>query len=321
MPKRLWITWEVQRRNRTMSKMLGASLHELILDVPAWRRYPVLIVRTIGLICRTKPEIIFSQNPSLVLAGLSVLMGKLLGCPVIIDAHNAGLYPLEGRYTLLTKLATFINRHASMVIVSNDQLKQSVEISGGTAFSIPDPIPEIPCYKKAELPEDKFNIVFVCSWSDDEPYEEVLRAAIAVDHPVRIYLTGNSRGRHLKYSAELTENTVLTGFLSNEDYDALICNCDAMMVLTKREDCLVCGAYEGVAVEKPLILSATNSLRSYFNKGCVYTNNTQHGIMLAIDKVISEKAMLLQDIKELKTNLELDMENTMREFEQRLHRI
>ena len=78
MTRRIWITWEVQRRNITMSKILGASLHEFIVDAPAWRRYPVLIARTIRLIWRTKPEIIFSQNPSLVLAGLCV-DGKVIG--------------------------------------------------------------------------------------------------------------------------------------------------------------------------------------------------------------------------------------------------
>ena len=70
MPERLWITWEVQRRNRSMSKVLGAELYELVLVAPFWWRYPVLVIKTINLIWRTRPQIIFSQNPSLVLAAV-----------------------------------------------------------------------------------------------------------------------------------------------------------------------------------------------------------------------------------------------------------
>ncbi|MDH5767195.1 MAG: hypothetical protein OEZ38_14365, partial [Gammaproteobacteria bacterium] len=148
MSKRIWITWEIQRRNRSMSKILNASLHELVFEAPAWRRYPVLIVKTVALIRKNRPEIIFSQNPSLVLAGLTVFVGKLLSIPVIIDAHNAGLFPLEGKIPLLNKIAAHINNQAYMVIVSNDKLKDYVQNRGGKAFVVPDPVPEINCPQK-----------------------------------------------------------------------------------------------------------------------------------------------------------------------------
>jgi glycosyltransferase involved in cell wall biosynthesis len=321
MSRRIWITWEIQRRNRSMSKMLDASLHELILDGPVWRRYPVLIIKTIGLVWRTSPEIVFVQNPSMILAGLSVLISRLFNVRVIIDAHNAGLFPMEGQYKILNKVARFINKKALLVIVSNDSLVPHVENNGGKAFAIPDPVPAISCFKKTRLTTDKFNILFVCSWSDDEPYVEVLHAANMINQPVRIFITGNSKGRHLKYSADLLKNVILTGFLSNEDYDALLCSCDAVMVLTTREDCLVCGAYEGVAVGKPLILSGTNSLRTFFNKGCIYTNNTRQEIALAMSGAISKNALLSKEVRELKIDLALNMDNTMRAFQQRLLKV
>ena len=143
MPERLWITWEVQRRNRSMSKVLGAELYELVLVAPFWWRYPVLVIKTINLIWRTRPQIIFSQNPSLVLAAVSVLMGKLLRTSVVIDAHNAGLFPAENRSPWLNKLARVINNRADMVIVTNSALKDYVENGCGRAYVFPDPIPDI----------------------------------------------------------------------------------------------------------------------------------------------------------------------------------
>lgn len=322
MSARIWITWEIQRRNRSMSKILNASLHELIYDGPFWRRYPVLAIRTIGLIMRNRSSIVFAQNPSLMLAVLSVSLGHLFNISVIIDAHNAGLYPLDGRSRLLTKIATWVNRHASMVIVSNDSLKATVEGYGGKAISIPDPIPDIDCKQGGSLPArltgDRFDIVLVCSWADDEPYLEVLEAAHSVDSSVRIYMTGNSKGRHLKNGSDMPENVVLTGFLSQDDYDALICGCDSIMVLTTREDCLVCGAYEGVAVEKPLILTGTRALIEYFNQGCAYTDNTVNGIAEAVDKVVNEHGKLAQAVTALKSDLQVNMDSIISDFEKSL---
>lgn len=300
MAKRLWITWEVQRRNRSMSQMLGAQLHEIVFEASAWCRYPVLIVRTIALIWRVRPEIIFSQNPSLVLAGLSVTIGKFLNTPVVIDAHNAGMFPLEGKSKVLNVLAKYINNGAASVIVSNVKLQAYIEENGGSAYVIPDPIPTIECKKSVEMTEDIFKVVFVCSWAEDEPYMEVIAAAHGVASSVRIYITGNSKGRHVVTDGELPENIELTGFLSIDEYEALLCACDAVMVLTTREDCLVCGAYEGVAVEKPLILSNTASLKQYFNQGSVYTENIESKICEAINSVVTSNEHLECEVKEFK---------------------
>lgn len=302
MSKRIWITWEVQRRNRSMAGALNATLHELVLNATAWQRYPVLILKTISLVWRTRPELVFSQNPSIVLSVLMITLGKILSIPVVIDAHNAGLFPAEGKYHLLNKVASFINNRALFVIVSNLKLKAYVEENGGSAFVIPDPIPEMGCLQSYKFSHDAFNIVYVCSWADDEPYREVIEAARHLDKTVCIYMTGNSKGRHSHQGSELPENVVLTGFLSNDEYDALLCSCDSVMVLTTREDCLVCGAYEGISVEKPLILSNTASLKQYFEKGCIYTENTVAGICKAINKMLQTKDKLAVDIRDYKVS-------------------
>lgn len=328
MQKRLWVTWEVQRRNRSMSTMLGATLHELVLDAPSWRRYPVLMVRTIWLYARSRADLIFAQNPSLILAGLTVLMAKLMRTPVIIDAHNAGLFPLEGRSRLLNALARRINNMADRVIVSNAQLQHFVENSGGKAAVIPDPMPDITCGStdtgpadtgpedaEQEVTETGFEVVFVCSWADDEPYREVIDAVRGLPEHIRVYMTGNDKGRAQSQGAELPSNIVLTGFIPDAEYDALICGCDAVMVLTTRDDCLVCGAYEAAAIGKPMILSDSSALRNYFDQGCIYAQNSASGIRQAITQMIEQQASLRQDIVVFKRRAESDMSDRLQQFE------
>lgn len=318
MCTRIWLTWEIQRRNRSLSEKMGAALHELVCDAPWWKRYPLLIIKTIILIRKIRPDIVFVQNPSLLLAGLVVGMGKLINMVVVVDAHNAGLFPIEGKYNFLNKLAAFINGHAKLVIVTNEQLKKYVEKNGGIAVSIPDPIPKIPCVHYAHLPTNLFNILFVCSWAEDEPYKEVILAAQELKENVRIYITGDSKGMHKNAISEIPLNIELTGFVSEQEFEALLCASDAVMVLTKRENCLVCGAYEGVAVKKPLILSDTNALRTFFDRGCVYTKPTVGAIVSAIESVVQDHSELRVEIEKFNEIAEREVSHKISNFKKTL---
>ena len=60
-----------------------------------------------------------------------------------------------------------------------------------------------------------------------------------------------------------------------DEYVSMLYSVDATIDLTNRENCLVCGAYESVAAGKPMILSKTQALMEYFNKGAVYVEHTQ----------------------------------------------
>lgn len=83
---------------------------------------------------------------------------------------------------------------------------------------------------------------------------------------------------------------ILTGFIPEKEYVELLISVDATMVLTCREDCSVCEAYETVAVEKPMILSNTNALGNYFRRGVIYAEQTAESTQKAILEVIAKKA-------------------------------
>lgn len=280
----VWFTWNTQRRNETLSASLGATLVEFKSDASNWIRYPYLSVKTLYVFLKKRPSLIFAQNPSLFLACLASLIGKVSNVPVVIDAHNAGLYPLEGKFDILNKIAMKINAMADVVLVSNDELKHYLEDNAVRSFAIPDPMPEINAKPTYNLDKGKYNVVFVCSWASDEPYKNVIEAASMLEDSVCIYITGNGGKSVGDIKGMLNRNVVLTGFLSNEEYESLLCSCDAVMVLTEREDCLVCGAYEGISANKPLILSDTKALREYFNLGSTYTGNESGQIAESINR-------------------------------------
>ena len=319
MEERVWLTWETQRRNRTLSAALGARLFELDLRAPRWVRYPWLVIQTLWILATTRPRIIFAQNPSLILAGLAASYGKLFSIPVVIDAHNAGLFPLEGKSRMLNGIARVCNGMSTIVIVSNPELKELVEARGMQAVAIPDPVPDINSHSGFAMPHDKQNVVYVCSWSSDEPYMEVLMAAAEVADTTRIYITGNSKGKEGNLSDGVPGNVVLTGFIPNETYEDLLLACDVVMVLTSRENCLVCGAYEGVAAEKPLILSNKRALRDFFNKGCIYTENTQTAITGALHGTLEKRKDLTEEIRELKAEKQSQMETIVEKFDRYLN--
>ena len=300
MSKKLWITWNIQRRNVTLSSAIGATLEELISTASNWVRYPLLTAKTIKLIINKKPEQIYAQNPSLILAFVVSVVGRILKVPIIIDVHNAGLFPMEGRIKILNRIALKINSLADIVIVTNEELKRYLIDRNVCTVVIPDPIPEFETNDLYDMDDDKFNVVYVCSWASDEPNENVIEAARILGDDFRIYITGKPKLSGINSNVSELSNIILTGYLSNHEYEALLASADVIMVLTTRDDCLVCGAYEGVSVEKPLVISDTKALKGYFSSGCVYTDNSANDIAKSILTVKEYYFSFKADIIKLK---------------------
>ena len=63
---------------------------------------------------------------------------------------------------------------------------------------------------------------------------------------------------------------------------------------------MVCGAYEGLAANKPLILSKTKVLIEYFSDGVIHTENTSKEIFKSIQEAITNLPDLNVKIDSLK---------------------
>lgn len=316
--KRVWITWENQRRNKTLSRVLEAKLFQFDLKVNRFVRYPIVLFKTFYTFITKRPKKIFVQNPSIILALFAVNYGRVLNIPIIVDAHNAGVYPFDGSKEWANRITAYLFRFATFTIVTNDALAEYVKSKGGRPVVLPDPIPEFSHQPSKKDLKGKFNVLFVCSWADDEPYIEVIKAANLLDKTICIYITGNSKGKEKEFGSKLPENVILTGYIGEEDFVSMLYSCDVVIDLTTRENCLVCGAYEAVTMGKPLIISDTKALREYFSIGALYTNNMHRDIADKINTAVVEKERMEREIKILKAKLISEWYNKKKIFEQLL---
>ena len=305
--RKIWITWEDQRRNRELAKSVGARLYELKdIDQISNRlvKYFFGIIKTFRILFNNKPNIVFAQNPSIVLSFLLVFLKKIFKYTLVVDAHNAGIYPAEGESKLLMSVSRYIQRKADMVLITNGELSQEVLKNHGTPHILPDKFPTILGNDTYDLSSDYFNVIFICTYAIDEPYVEVIQSGNYINENIRIYITGNYKKVGIS-SEELPSNVILTGYLSLEDFESLLVSCDGVIDLTERESCLVCGAYEAVSAEKPMILSDTKALREYFYKGAVYSKHDPKSLANSINYLERNHTSLKEEVKSLKTEREV----------------
>jgi len=89
------------------------------------------------------------------------------------------------------------------------------------------------------------------------------------------------------------------------EYISLLRSCDLVMDLTTRQACMVCGGYEAVAAGTPLLLSDTEVLRKYFNRGCLYTDNTAVDIAAKLNLARMSRDALAREILLLREDIEM----------------
>lgn len=299
----LWITWERQLRNHGLSKAFGYNLVEIDFDskVPRSKRYLLSVYKTIITIRNEHPDVVVVQNPSIILSLLAVFLRPFFKYFLVIDAHNSGIFPFDNKNKVLNFVAGYLQRKANITIVTNQSLADHVNKNHGHSCVLPDSLPDLPKKLTKIALDGKINIVFICTYHDDEPYEEVIDAAMDLSDDIVIYITGNHKNRF--DNDKLPKNIRLTGYLPLEQYWSLLYSANVLMDLTTRENCLVCGAYESVALEKPMVLSNTLATRNYFSKGCVYADPTKNSISSAIKLVTSNLLNYQSDISSLKIEL------------------
>jgi len=235
----------------------------------------------------------------MVLAALACLLRKPFGFRLIVDRHSNFKFDTMKRWSLKYKIFHFLSRYtvrkADLTIVTNEFLKGVVESWGGRGFVLPDKLPTLPLAEKTDL-KGKNNVVFVCSYSKDEPSLAAIEAARLLGDSIFVYMTGNSAKLGHEILENAPANVIFTGFLEEKDYQSLLFSSDAVMVLTTQDHTLVCGAYEAVSLGKPLILSDTKALKEYFHQGVVYTKNTPAEIAHAMQQAIEDNAVLRDKI-------------------------
>lgn len=296
---RVWIAWERQRRSLSLARRLGAVLLLCLDERRGWLRYPLSALRTVALLLRCRGKAVFVQNPSMVLAALAGILRKPLGYYLVVDRHSNFSF-LSGHSGGLRRLASnllsgFTLRRADLTVVTNAELAARIAARGARTFVLPDPFPEVPesARRAAEAappraPGSPAEILFVSSWAFDEPVAEAMEACSALRGEAIIRITGRVRPAFSRLLARAPENFKTTGFVSDEEYFDLVARCDAVLAVTRRSCTLVCGAYEAIALGKPMILGDSTALREYFDEGAVHTDGTADDLARKIRALLAD---------------------------------
>jgi len=297
MKKAIWITWENQIRNRSLAAMLGADLRVISHGGGRLYRYFHCASETLATVRREKPDVVFCQNPSIVLNYLLLLTRFLFRYTFVTDAHFGGVIAYNGNY-FFQKALDFCNKSANLVIVTNKAHADHVISIGGNSLVCEDPLPDLSRYDLNRKTIDK-SVFFICSFDIDEPYEAVFDAArmLVVDN-YKFYVSGNYAKVGIDPNNYPQVNFM--GFVPERQFYEQLYQSDVVLDLTEHENCLVCGAYEAMAAEKPLVTSDKVCLRQFFDRGTIYTRHDRQSIVEALRETYRDRVRLKAEIKEWK---------------------
>lgn len=320
----VWIAWERQRRTLELASALGADLHILLSGKPWLLRAAVLGCRTTALLARRRPAVLIVQNPSILLTSLACALRRVFGYRLVVDRHSNFKFHTAGRRALKWRvfhtLSRWTSREADLTIVTNEPLRRVVEEWGGRAMVLQDRLPRLDAASALPLGSGA-HVACVNSFNQDEPVAELVAAARLAGPGVTFHVTGNAARcpRALRDSAP--PNLRFTGYLAEPDYQSLLASADVVMVLTRQDHTLVCGAYEAVSLGKPLVLSDTGALRGYFRRGVVFAHNQDEDLVRAVHEALERRDALAEEVRLLATELAADWSRRFADLGARIERL
>jgi glycosyltransferase involved in cell wall biosynthesis len=317
--KSLFLVWGPPShgpRSQVFARELGISeLHFLNVTsqrgvVSALFKYPMLTLRTLSLLFRKRPKLVFVQSPPGLAVLFVALYCMLTGSQYIVDAHSAAL-----QLSVWTKPRWFwaaLARKALATIVTNEHFAQLIRGWGARALiirDIPTTFPESGIYPL----NGNFNVTVVNTFSADEPLEQVLEAAHDMDG-VHFYITGRVSRGEPGLVERAPANVTFTDFLSTEQYYALLRGGHAVMCLTTRDNTMQRGACEALSLAKPIITSHWPLLREYFHQGTVHVDNTSVGIRQGVGEMVSRYEEYKSEIRALRVRQQAEWQEKLSEL-------
>jgi glycosyltransferase involved in cell wall biosynthesis len=273
-------------------------------------RYLVQGWKTWRFLEREKPDVVLVQAPPifapLVVALWCRLRGKLTSSGrracYVIDGHTGAFHHRHWRWSLA--ILRRLSRRAVATLVTNQASFDMLEHWQATGLFLIDGLPDLTPPSGLIGSEGDTRVAVISTFSDNEPIEEIFAAARLLPH-ITFYLTGDPKRASSTLLMQKPTNVILTGFLRGGDYTALLKNVHGLVVLTKEQHDLSCGAYEALAVSKPVVASNVPEMRRFFTRGFIYVINTPKAIAEGIQHMLDEQASLTTEITAMRSELEV----------------
>lgn len=285
----VWISWYHHRRTSSLCSRWGVRLE--VYDYSGRRlRRVSQIWQTVLRLAKCDERVIIVQNPSLGLAIIAAVIRRMRRFLLVVDAHNEGVRPFIRRDPLTRRVNRWLLKSADVTIVTNDELASDVQAAGGTPVVLPDPLPVLR-RDKTELPAGwpkRSAVAFVvATYAPDEPIREVLNAASILEGQVDFVVSGRPPAEVVAWSSQNCPNVRFPGFLSDAQYVGAMKSASCVVDLSAMPDCLVCGAYEAIALDAPLVLSDNAAGRRLFGPGTTFVENSTEAIAKGIREAIA----------------------------------
>lgn len=245
---------------------------------------------------RERPSVVWCMSPSTFAIVPVWAYCKITGAKFGIDAHTGAF---EGTpWAKIRALQFFFSREAEVTAVTNDYLQNLVEAAEGRTVRVPDVPTELTSTQRRDFGPG-FHIVYVASFSEDEPIDVVIEAARQVPD-VTVWLTGKPKGRAVELLRSAPPNLRLTGFLSREEYLAALSGADLVVALTTRDHTMQRAAYEAIYLGTPVVVSDWPILRENFSEGALWVENTPDALAQAWRQAVPRRDELRVSARELR---------------------
>jgi len=276
--KPLFVSWiRHHGRSAALADALGAEAAFVAVGRLGDRRtaplrYALQSLRTVALLLRTRPKVLYVMAPPTLLVAIAVVYARLFRARLVVDAHTGAV--LSGEGASRRTFATWAAR-ASLTLVTNEPLAVRLRALGvRDVRTLDDPPAPWPVTGAAQT-ED---VVFPASWWSDEPWEDVVDAARLLPD-VRFVVTGRAPAG---VAGTTPPNVHLTGWLTDDEYASLVAGARVVLALTTREFTMQRAGYEALAAHRALVASGTETLRAYFTSGAVFAGRGGEALAEAV---------------------------------------
>jgi glycosyltransferase involved in cell wall biosynthesis len=281
--KCIFLVWYGYQRR---AEVLGPRLAAEVFYLPNLFRskmlrpldYVLKLVRSIRLVQRSGAQVVFVQSPPL----YGALAALFLRLPFVIDAHHG---VLQGFWSRIPFSAP-IWRRAQAVIVHHRIIQDFARkrLPRSHLVVISDPIVPI----KWPVQREQGRVLFICSFDPNEPVE-IIAEVIEAMPEFSFYITANIGKLTPAIRAQLISlpNLTLTGFLSTERYQRLLCSSAVVVDLDESEYAQPSGACEALSSDTPLVVSSTALTRDRFGDWAFPVEHRTATIVAAIRKAAS----------------------------------
>jgi glycosyltransferase involved in cell wall biosynthesis len=278
--------------------------------VYALLKYVLAFFKTLTLLHKEHPDVIFVQTPPIFAVLVVWLYCLLHESKYVVDTHSATF--TDRRWVKFLWLYRFLAKRALTNMLHNKPLERRVADWGAPAIALEDGPPILKTDRTYPFCKG-FNVVVISSYGNDEPTYEVIEAARYL-RTVNFYITGSLSYAPKEILMNVPDNVVLTDYLLQMDYTALLMGCDVAVCLTIHDYKMQCGAHEALELGRPIITSDWPVLREFFSRGTIHIDNSASSLAKAIEKIRSNYSSYFKEIKILREERRADWEKKFSNF-------